>query len=212
MRLHVEMQRPRGIRTDRFPPRACLLAWLSVIGSLLGAMPPLAAQPSGGPYGPIHQTYEVPKAPHVYYVAPDGRADASGTTLSEPTSLESAIAKVVTGDAIILRGGVYRTGGLLLNQGITLQPYEDERPILKGTQVAGTWQPLRNNLWKTSWTRLFPAKPLGWWQRDREGMRTPLHRFNNDMVFVNGRMLQSAGWEGEVDENSYYIDYEKGQV
>ena len=43
-------------------------------------------------------------------------------------------------------------------------------------------------------------------------MRTPLHRFNNDMVFVDGRMLQSAGWEGEVDEDSYYIDYDKGQV
>ena len=43
-------------------------------------------------------------------------------------------------------------------------------------------------------------------------MRTPIHRFNNDMVFVDGRLLQSAGWEGEVDENSYYIDYDKGQV
>jgi hypothetical protein len=160
----------------------------------------------------MQQTYELPRAPHVYYVAPDGRADAPGTTLDQPTTLASAIADVVTGDAIILRGGIYRTGGLLLNQGITMQPYRDERPILKGTQVAVSWQPLRNKLWKTSWTRLFPAKPLGWWQRDREGMRTPLHRFNNDMVFVDGRMLQSAGWEGEVDETSYYIDYEKGQV
>jgi hypothetical protein len=172
---------------------------------------PLAAQPSGGPYGPIQQTYDVPAAPHVYYVAPDGRSDAPGT-LAQPKSLESAIAQVVTGDAVILRGGVYRTGGLLLNQGITLQPYRDERPVLKGTRVATAWQPLRNKLWKTSWTTLFPAKPLGWWQRDREGMRTPLHRFNNDMVFVDGRLLQSAGWEGEVDENSYYIDYDKGQV
>ena len=178
--------------------------------SLLSAAP-LSAQPSGGPYGPIQQTYDVPAAPHVYYVAPDGAADAPGT-LTQPTTLESAIAHVVTGDAVVLRGGIYRTGGLLLNQGITLQPYRDERPILKGTQLATNWQPLRNKLWKTSWTRLFPAKPLGWWQRDREGMRTPIHRFNNDMVFVDGRLLQSAGWEGEVDENSYYIDYEKGQV
>jgi hypothetical protein len=175
------------------------------------AAAPAAAQPSGGPYGPIQRTYEVPAASHVYYVAPDGRSDAPGT-LPQPTTLESAIAQVVTGDAVILRGGIYRTGGLLLNQGITLQPYGDERPILKGTQVATSWQPLRNKLWKTSWTKLFPAKPLAWWQRDREGMRTPLHRFNNDMVFVDGRMLQSAGWEGEVDENSYYIDYDKGQV
>jgi len=175
------------------------------------AAAPLAAQPSGGPYGPIQRTYEVPAASHVYYVAPDGRSDAPGT-LPQPTTLESAIAQVVTGDAVILRGGIYRTGGLVLNQGITLQPYRDERPVLKGTQVATSWQPLRNKLWKTSWATLFPAKPLGWWQRDREGMRTPLHRFNNDMVFVDGRMLQSAGWEGEVDENSYYIDYDKGQV
>jgi hypothetical protein len=182
-----------------------------VVASMFLIVTPLSAQPSGGPYGPLQQTYEVPAAPHVYYVAPDGKPDAAGT-LTQPTTLESAIGRVVTGDAVILRGGIYRTGGLLLNQGITLQPYKDERPILKGTQLATSWQALRTKLWKTSWTHLFPARPLGWWQRDREGMRTPVHRFNNDMVFVDGRMLQSAGWEGEVDENSYYIDYEKGQV
>src|SRR5690242_781701 len=89
------------------------------------------AQPSGGPYGPIDQHYEIPKATHVYYVAPDGKADAAGTTLEQPTTIESAIERVVTGDAIILRGGIYRTGGLILNQGVTIQPYADERPILK---------------------------------------------------------------------------------
>ena len=45
-----------------------------------------------------------------------------------------------------------------------------------------------------------------------EGMMTPLHRFNNDMVFIDGRALQSAGWEGELDENTYSIDYEGGYV
>ncbi|HVO11368.1 MAG TPA: right-handed parallel beta-helix repeat-containing protein [Vicinamibacteria bacterium] len=172
-----------------------------------------AAQPSGGPYGPIPQTYVVPEeAAHVYYVAPDGKPEASGATIAEPTTLEAAVERVVTGDAVILRGGVYRTGGLRLNQGITLQPYRDEHPVLKGTKVATDWKPLRGNLWRTSWKTLFPAHPLGWWQRDREGMRTPLHRFNNDMVFVDGELLKSAGWEGEVDQASYYIDYEKGQV
>jgi parallel beta-helix repeat protein len=38
-------------------------------------------------------------------------------------------------------------------------------------------------------------------------MLTPLHRFNNDMVFFDGRALQSAGWEGELDQNTYSIDY-----
>jgi hypothetical protein len=174
---------------------------------------PGRAQPSGGPYGPVPQTYAIPdKAPHVYYVAPDGRAEAAGTTLAEATTLEAAIERVVTGDAIVMRGGTYRTGGLRLNQGVTLQPYLDERPVLKGTRVATEWQALRNKVWRTSWPTLFPARPLGWWQRGREGMRTPLHRFNNDMVFVDGKLLRSAGWEGELDEGSFYIDYEAGHV
>ena len=195
--------------TRRQPLSVCAFLLL-----LLVAIPlPGRAQPSGGPYGPIPQSYPLPdRAAHVYYVAPDGRAAAAGTTLAEPTTLEAAIERVVSGDAIVLRGGTYRTGGLRLNQGITLQPYADERPVLKGTRVATEWRALRNGVWRTSWATLFPARPMGWWQRDREGMRTPLHRFNNDMVFVDGAMLQSAGWEGAVDKQSFYVDYEAGQV
>lgn len=167
------------------------------------------AAPSGGPYGPQPRHYEVPKdAKTVYYVAPDGRADASGRTLEEPTTLEAAIARVVGGDAIILRGGTYRTGGLVLNQGITLQPYADEKPILKGTEVAKEWVAQRNGLWRISWSKLFPAVPADWWRREREGRKTPRWLFNNDMVFVDGRALRAVGSESELDENSYYIDYE----
>jgi parallel beta-helix repeat protein len=180
--------------------------------SLLFAAAPGYAQPSGGPYGPIDQRYEIPKASHVFYVASDGKADSPGGALDRPTTLEAAIDRVVTGDAIVLRGGVYRTGGLILNQGITMQPYAAERPILKGTLVAAQWEPLPNNVWRTHWKQLFPAAPLSWWQRGREGVRTPLHRFNNDMVFLDGELLSSAGWEGELDAHTFYIDYQGGYV
>jgi hypothetical protein len=171
------------------------------------------AQPSGGPYGPIPQSYEAPRdAAHVYFVAPDGKADAPGLELDKPTSLESAVARVVTGDAIILRGGTYRTGHLELNQGITMQPYAAEQPVLNGSRVADQWEAQRNGLWRTTWKTLFPAKPADWWRRPSEGRRTPLYRFNNDMVFVDGEMLQAVGWEGEVDEHTYCIDYDAGQV
>jgi parallel beta-helix repeat protein len=170
------------------------------------------AQPSGGPYGPLKQTYESPKATgKIYYVSPDGQAAESGEQLNKPTSLEAAIERVSTGDAIVLRGGTYRTGNLLLNQGITIQPYKEEQPVLKGTLVAKEWRNLGNGLWSTSWSRLFPAKPADWWGRTR-WKNTPLYRFNNDMVFVDGRFLQAVGREGEVDENTYFIDYEAGQV
>ena len=121
---------------------------------------PVMAQPSGGPYGPIQQTYDLPEgAGKIYYVSPDGKPDQTGEALSNPTTIEAAIEKVKTGDAIIMRGGTYRTGNLFLNQGIIIQPYKDEQPVLKGTFIASEWKNLGNGLWTTSWDRLFPYKP-----------------------------------------------------
>lgn len=173
----------------------------------------VVAQPSGGPYGPLQQKYELPKiAGKIYYVAPDGKAESAGNQLSRPTTIEQAIVKAESGDAIILRGGTYRTGDLEFNQGITIQPYADEQPVLKGTLEAKDWRRIGGGLWKTTWKKLFQANPDNWWTRDWYGWNTPLHLFNNDMVFVDGKLLSSAGWEGEVDENSFYIDYITGSV
>jgi len=173
----------------------------------------LLAQPSGGPYGPIPQTWPIPEVGGtIYYVAPDGDASSVGTSLGKPTTIEAAFKRVVTGDAIIMRGGIYRTGDLYLNQGVLIQPYLDEQPVMKGTQIVKDWEALRDGVWATSWDRLFPDAPQDWWRYEREAMRTPLHKFNNDMVFVDGQYLQSAGWMGEVDENKFFIDYDLGRV
>lgn len=173
----------------------------------------ILAQPSGGPYGAIQQKYELPKIKcNIYYVAPDGNTEASGESVEKPTTLEKAITLVKTGDAIILRGGIYRTGNMVLNQGITIQPYADEQPVLKGTYVANEWKDLGNGLWSTKWSRLFPSKPQNWWVREHQGKYTPPYRFNNDMVFMDGKFLQAVGWEGEVNEDTYFIDYDTGLV
>jgi hypothetical protein len=186
---------------------------ISILFFVFTGLKLVKAQPTGGPYGPVTQAYNLPDVKgRIFYVAPEGKAENPGNIPEEPTTIEEAVRQVKTGDAIIMRGGIYRTGELMFNQGITIQAYADEKPVLKGTYVADKWQNLRNGLWKTSWTRLFPNKPDDWWIRDRAGRMTPLHRFNNDMVFVDGRFLQSAGWINEVDENSFYIDYETKQV
>jgi hypothetical protein len=171
------------------------------------------AQPSGGPYGPVQRSYEIPDAAaHVYFVSPDGKSDANGASVDTPTTLEVAIERAASGDAIILRGGTYRSGNLKFNQQIAMQPYKDERPILKGTRVADQWQRLGNGLWRTKWDTLFPSAPQDWWRRERESARTPLYKFNNDMVFIDGKLLLAVGWAGEVDADSYWIDYEQGYV
>ena len=52
-----------------------IVGFFAALSAILLASPVTQAQPSGGPYGPIPQRYEVPKgAAHVYYVAPDGQA------------------------------------------------------------------------------------------------------------------------------------------
>jgi parallel beta-helix repeat protein len=171
------------------------------------------AQPSGGPYGPINQIYELPVVTgRIYYVAPDGNAESQGDQLALPTTIEHAVAIVKTGDAIVLRGGTYRTGDLEFNQGIIIQPYVNEQPVFKGTYEAKNWKKIRGNLWKVSWERFFQSGPDDWWSRDNYGKSTPLHLFNNDMVFIDGKILKSAGWEGEVNENSFYIDYNSQSV
>jgi parallel beta-helix repeat protein len=173
----------------------------------------LMAQPSGGPYGPVYVKYTLPAVlGKIYFVSVDGQQNEPGTTFDKPTTLEAAIERVVTDDAIIMRGGTYRTGNLLLNQGIIIQPYADEQPVLKGTLVATEWKDLGNGLWTTHWDHFFPSAPADWWQRERQGKQTPLYRFNNDMVFVDGKFLQAVGWEGDVTENTYYIDYTAGLV
>ena len=180
---------------------------------IIAFMTPAFTQPSGGPYGPVRQIWPVPeKAGRIIYVAPEGDANAQGESAGAPTTIETAIAKAITGDVIIMRGGTYRTGNLVLNQGITIQPYSDELPVLKGTGVATQWRDLGNGLWVTQWDRLFPSAPADWWQRLSSGKETPVHRFNDDMVFIDGRFLQSAGYEGEVNENSFFIDYSTGLV
>ena len=195
-----------SLRLSHLSSRTALLC------CLLGGLDAVA-QPSGGPYGPQPKTYAIPSdAAHVYFVAPDAQAGAAGTTLAQPALLPSAIERAVTGDVIVLRGGVYRTGGLVLNQGVTFQPYEDEQPILKGTEIATKAEAQSNGLWRIAWPHLFPAKPADWWRRDHEGRKVPQWLFNHDMVFADGKRLTPVGWEGAVTVDSYYIDYDSGQI
>jgi len=196
----------------RNPARTMLFRCLLIAVLVVPGMD-ASAQPSGGPYGPLRRFYSLPADAHaVFYVAPGGDESRRGDSPSAPTTIEAALPRARTGDVIVMRGGVYRTGDLRLNQGITIQPYGDEQPVLTGTLIAEGWRNVAPGLWAVHWKRLFPAKPADWWQRDREGQRTPVYRFNNDMVFADGRLLHAVGWEGEVCDSTYYIDYDSARV
>ena len=98
--------------THPAPRMSARIARAMLAGAMLAGASRMAAQPSGGPYGPLAETYAVPAgAAHVYFVSPDGHAEAPGTSLEQPTTIAAAVARVVTGDAIILRGGTGQAPG-----------------------------------------------------------------------------------------------------
>ncbi len=186
---------------------------LVLLAAALFSCRPKTVETTEAFYGPSNQVYRLPAVTgDIFYVAPDGKADADGKDIHHPTTVESAISKAATGDAIIMRGGIYRTGNLTFNQGIILQPYRDEHPVLKGTLVADNWEKAGDSLWVTHWDFLFPAGPESWWNRAKEEQFTPLHRFNNDGVFIDGHYLQSAGSKNEVDEGCFFVDYDAKQI
>lgn len=169
--------------------------------------------PDKSSYGPQPINYELPDIKgKIYYVAPNGDLNSEGLDSLKPTSIESAIAKAVTGDAVIMRDGTYRTGNLTFNQGIIIQAYKNESPVLKGTLVAENWNKTPEGLWSIKWEHLFPAAPESWWNRKWEERFTPLHRFNNDGIFIDGKFLESAGSLKEVTENTCFVDYDKKEI
>ncbi|WP_404424189.1 right-handed parallel beta-helix repeat-containing protein [Nibricoccus sp. IMCC34717] len=188
-----------------------VFSFLLHVSTLLALVASGRAQPSQGPHGPVRQTYTAPAGVRVLHVAPNGADKAEGSEAA-PLSLAQALAVARTGDVVVLQGGEYRCGDFTLNQGVTLQPRGDDQPVIKGTEVATTWEKLPSGLWRTKWTKLFPGKPQSWWWRENENTRTPLHLFNNDLVFIDGHRLKTAGWPGEVKADSFCVDYEHGEV
>ncbi len=163
--------------------------------------------------GPMQVNYDVPKTNGtIYYVSPNANNQNDGLLPEKPTTIEQAVAIAVTGDVIIMRGGDYRTGNLTFNQGITIMPYQTEKPVIKGTLIADNWQQADSGLWVTNWEHFFEAGPEAWWHRMREEKFTPLYRFNNDAVFIDGKFLQTAGSKTDVNDSTFFVDYKNKQV
>jgi parallel beta-helix repeat protein len=83
---------------------------------------------------------------------------------------------------------------------------------VKGTGIATAWEKVADGRWRTKWTKLFPAAPADWWRRERHEKHTPLHRFNNDMVFVDGELFASVGKVDDLAAGTFFVDYENAWV
>lgn len=114
-----------------------------------------------------------------YFVSPDGRDDAPGTSFAQPfRTLGRAAAVLQPGDTCWLRAGVYREAITLTRSGrpgapITFARWQQERVILDGSDpVSGPWTRLDGGIWSAPLSA--PAAI--------------------EAVFCDGRMMIEARW------------------
>jgi len=87
-------------------------------------------------------------ATHTYYIAADGSDAASGTINAPWKSINTALVRVIAGDTLIVRAGVYyekitfsRSG--IQDKPVVLRAYPGERPAIDGMSVMATgWEAL----------------------------------------------------------------------
>ncbi len=161
-----------------------------------------------GPFGPLVKSYPVPDEGAIF-VAPDGDASLKGESIRKPTTIEHAVEIAETGDVLVLRGGVYRTGNLSFDTEITIQPYKDERPVLKGTKVAANWEK-RGDYWVTKWDNLHYQDPPKWWKPG--GRDGPAVKYNDDLVLFDGEMFRPVSEASELESGYFYCNYADNEV
>ena len=94
-----------------------------------------------------------------YYVATDGNNANSGTSINAPLqTVQKAANKVLPGDTVLIRGGIYREGVESVRGGtaaapVTFQNYPGESVTIMGSKVVTGWVSDGGSVWKkTGWT------------------------------------------------------------
>lgn len=134
-----------------------VVAGLSATSAVAAPMPSAKLLPSSTTTTPA-ASYPVPAG--ALFVSPNGSNTATGSSSAPFKTLGHALTKVKAGQAVVLRGGVYRegatgyaTGGTWYHSrlsGVSIQAYPGETVWLDGTEVATGWT-AASGRWSVNW-------------------------------------------------------------
>jgi len=104
-----------------------------------------------------NKTINKKHVPMTYYVALNGNDKNNGKTLKSAFKhIAHALNIVQGGDKILVKGGIYRESNILYkkpnlsNKYITLENYNNDKVVIKGSKVIKKWEHYKNNIWKMS--------------------------------------------------------------
>lgn len=84
------------------------------------------------------------------YVAENGNDNNPGTIIKPYKSIEIAISKLQKNDTLYLRKGTYYVKNAIVN--LNLIAYNNEKAVIRNTEIKSNWKLENNNIWKTTQT------------------------------------------------------------
>jgi parallel beta-helix repeat protein len=171
---------------------------------------PSGPSPTGAPTAPPVALSDAVPLPDTGYPVPAGaRVAAPGgrgaaCTVADPCALSTALSGAAAGATVVLRGGTYRTGDLVVRKRLTVQPYPHERAWLKGSSEVGGWRRDGAAWRKDGFSACFRGYGDGVMREDLDP-RFPAAVLR-DMAFRDGRGLRQVTSRAAVRPGSFYVD------
>jgi len=190
VRKSVEASQGRAApRSTRAPYVAAIAVFLASIVAITGAQPSSAA---------VERTW---------YVATTGDDGARGS-IDEPfATLAHAVRRAVSGDTIVMRGGVYRESVQVFGEALAIESAPGERAVLDGAVDVTGWS-AAGDLWVADgWTTQFSREPSGGpVAGDRIIAGYP------DQLFVDGEAFRQVLDRSEVAAGVFFHDTARDQL
>jgi parallel beta-helix repeat protein len=140
------------------------------------------------------------------FVAPWG-VDGSPGTFDEPVrTLSHAVWRARSGDAVVLRGGIYRENVQIYGKSIAVSSAPGERAVLDGSTELAGWQRSDEDWFVDGWTQQFPRQISVQVADD-----SPVAGFP-DQVFFNGAPLTQVVWRSEVVPGTFFHDTARDRI
>jgi hypothetical protein len=166
--------------------------------------PAYAALPARGSLPVGTASYPIPSG--AIFMSPNGNNANAGTIAAPVRTLATALSKVPTGGAVVMRAGTYHDSAVA-SRTVTIQNYPHEAVWLDGSVIVTGWTASGTTWVKAGWTKEFSSM-MG-------GDATLKARFvdssfpmaaDPDEVFVAGAQLKQVGSAQQVTAGTFYID------